>query len=213
MTARRQSLSTTSSWLSRCIARGRRAGRELSRRRQSLAVPDRQRPLEFVRPRSLRARADRRPDCGRRLAATAGACRRAIRPAGNRGTRPASAGRWDPRGWKATIVRRLSVSTPNRLRRGAGRVARGSARRTRAGTRSSAARRCRGRVMVWRGARLRLIEASDPSLTDGFHLFEADNGFRWTAGDARLPSALFEGIDGASDLELHVGGSQRSAIR
>jgi hypothetical protein len=65
------------------------------------------------------------------------------------------------------------------------------------------------RVMLWRGARLRLIEASDPSLSDGFHLFEADNGFRWTDGDACLPARLFDGISGPHQMELYVGGTTR----
>jgi hypothetical protein len=65
------------------------------------------------------------------------------------------------------------------------------------------------RVMLWQGADLRLLEAADASLSDGFHLFEPDNGFRWTNGDARLPAALFDGVDGPSELELHVGGTTR----
>lgn len=65
------------------------------------------------------------------------------------------------------------------------------------------------RVMLWRGTALRLIEAQDHSLHNGFYLFEADNGFRWTDGDAGLPAALFDGIGGPSELELHVGGVMR----
>jgi hypothetical protein len=63
------------------------------------------------------------------------------------------------------------------------------------------------RVMLWRGARLRLIEASDPSLEEGFHLFEADNEFRWTNGNAHLPATLFDGIGGPGMLELHIRGA------
>ncbi|HEY3847763.1 MAG TPA: Hint domain-containing protein [Acetobacteraceae bacterium] len=65
------------------------------------------------------------------------------------------------------------------------------------------------RIMLWRGAGLRLIDASDPSLADGFHGFEPDNGFRWTDGDARIPDALFDGVGGACELELHVGCTTR----
>ena len=35
-------------------------------------------------------------------------------------------------------------------------------------------------------------------------MFEPDNGFRWTDGDADLPPALFEGMTGVLTLELHV---------
>jgi hypothetical protein len=62
-------------------------------------------------------------------------------------------------------------------------------------------------IRLWRGSRLRVIEASDPALDKGFHLFEEDNGFLWTDGDALLPAALFDGVDGACELELYVGGT------
>jgi hypothetical protein len=62
-------------------------------------------------------------------------------------------------------------------------------------------------IRLWHGARLRVLDASDPLLADGFHGFEADNGFRWTDGDASVPAALFAGSDGACELELLVTGS------
>jgi Hint domain len=65
------------------------------------------------------------------------------------------------------------------------------------------------RILVWQGAQVRLLDASDPSLDDGCHAFEEDNGFRWTNGNARLPAALFGGIDGPIELDLHVGGATR----
>jgi hypothetical protein len=60
-------------------------------------------------------------------------------------------------------------------------------------------------AVVWRGPQMRLIEASDPALGHGFHQFEETNGLRWTDGDALLSARLFDGIDGACDVELHVG--------
>jgi hypothetical protein len=60
------------------------------------------------------------------------------------------------------------------------------------------------RIKLRQGARLRLIEAADPSLDAGFHRFEAVNGFRWTDGDALLPAALFGDFAGPCTLELHV---------
>ena len=65
------------------------------------------------------------------------------------------------------------------------------------------------RVMLWRGAELRLIEAWDTSLGEGFHPFEPGNGFRWTDGDASLPASLFDGIGGPSELHLLVGCTTR----
>jgi hypothetical protein len=63
--------------------------------------------------------------------------------------------------------------------------------------------------MLWRSAELRLIEAWDTSLGEGFHPFESRNGFRWTDGDASLPASLFDGIDGPSELHLLVGCTTR----
>jgi hypothetical protein len=64
-------------------------------------------------------------------------------------------------------------------------------------------------IRLWQGVRLHVLDAADPALCDGFHDYEADNGFRWTDGDARLPAALFSGLDGACDLELLVDGTAR----
>ncbi|HTJ65801.1 MAG TPA: Hint domain-containing protein [Alphaproteobacteria bacterium] len=71
--------------------------------------------------------------------------------------------------------------------------------------------RCLGvavrQITAWRGATLAMLDASDPSLTDGFHGFEADAGIRWTDGDALLPPALFAGLNGPIELELRVSGT------
>ncbi len=60
------------------------------------------------------------------------------------------------------------------------------------------------RIIVSQGRRMKIVEAHDPLLSTGFHLFERDNGFRWTDGGAHLPAALFDGLDGICELELHV---------
>jgi hypothetical protein len=64
-------------------------------------------------------------------------------------------------------------------------------------------------VRLWQGARLRLIEASQALLAEGFHLYEEDNGFRWTDGNASLPAELFDGVEGSFELELHVACTTR----
>jgi hypothetical protein len=61
------------------------------------------------------------------------------------------------------------------------------------------------RVTARNGGTSRVIEAEDTLLTDGFHAFEADNGFRWSSGDAVLPAAVFAGFAGPVELVLHVG--------
>jgi hypothetical protein len=61
-----------------------------------------------------------------------------------------------------------------------------------------------GRVMLWQGRHVKVIEADNELLCDGFHAFEVDNGFRWTNGDALLPGALFDGVGENCILELHV---------
>jgi Hint domain len=60
------------------------------------------------------------------------------------------------------------------------------------------------RVILFYGQHIKVMEADDPSLCDGFHAFEADNGFRWTTGTGRLPAALFEGAYGACELQLDI---------
>jgi hypothetical protein len=65
------------------------------------------------------------------------------------------------------------------------------------------------RIVVLQGRRLRLIDADDAALVDGFHGFEPDNGFRWTDGDAALPASLFAGLAGVVELVLHVACTSR----
>jgi len=50
------------------------------------------------------------------------------------------------------------------------------------------------RIAVRKGTRFRTIEARDACLSQGFHAFEPNTGFRWTDGDAAVPSALFAGF-------------------
>jgi hypothetical protein len=64
-------------------------------------------------------------------------------------------------------------------------------------------------VRLWQGVRVRVLDAADESLTDGFHAFESDNLFRWTDGDAALPATLFADLEGTCQLELLVGGAMR----
>jgi len=64
-------------------------------------------------------------------------------------------------------------------------------------------------VRLWQGRRLRVLDAADESMAEGFHAFEPDNGYRWTDGDAALPATLFADIEGACQLELLVGGAMR----
>jgi len=61
-------------------------------------------------------------------------------------------------------------------------------------------------IMVTRGAQIRVVEAQDALLTDGFHGYEADNDIRWTNGDAGVPAGLFEGFEGPLEIALRLGG-------
>lgn len=65
------------------------------------------------------------------------------------------------------------------------------------------------RIVMREGRRLRMIEAADAALDRGFHLFEPDNGFRWTDGDAVVPAALFADVHGVCEVELRVGCTAR----
>ena len=61
------------------------------------------------------------------------------------------------------------------------------------------------RIALRQGTRFRVLEAADALLEEGFHVFEPDNGLRWTDGDACVPPVLFDGFDGPTELVLHVG--------
>jgi hypothetical protein len=63
------------------------------------------------------------------------------------------------------------------------------------------------RIEMTQGRQLMLLEASDPSLVSGFHAFEPENGFRWTDGDALLPSWVFDTFAGPLELSLHLGAT------
>jgi hypothetical protein len=60
-------------------------------------------------------------------------------------------------------------------------------------------------MLLWQGRQLKTLEAADAMLCKGFHQFEPDNGFRWTDGNAEVPTALFQNADGICELQLHVG--------
>jgi hypothetical protein len=63
------------------------------------------------------------------------------------------------------------------------------------------------RIILWRGRHPTVVEADDPRLSEGFHEYETDNGFRWTNGDAVLPPSLFgHGITG---FDLHIASGTR----
>ena len=90
-------------------------------------------------------------------------------------------------------------------------------RLTRRGTAGIGA--CPRPAQSWRGAapdrgasgtKFRVIEASDATLTDGFHAFEAANGFRWTDGDAAVPIELFAGFAGS--VETRPDNRQHSTL-
>jgi hypothetical protein len=65
------------------------------------------------------------------------------------------------------------------------------------------------RVVIRQGSRLRLVDADDPVLVDGFHAHEPEGGFRWTDGDAAVPTALFAGFSEPFELVLYVGCTAR----
>jgi len=63
------------------------------------------------------------------------------------------------------------------------------------------------RVVVRAGSRFRTLRAGDPTLTEGFHAFEADAGVRWTDGDAVVPQDAFAGFAGPCEVIVHLGGT------
>jgi hypothetical protein len=65
------------------------------------------------------------------------------------------------------------------------------------------------RLVVRKGTRFRTINAADERLKDGFHAFEADNGLRWTDGDAVIPTDTYAGFTAPFEVVLHVGATAR----
>jgi uncharacterized repeat protein (TIGR03803 family) len=65
------------------------------------------------------------------------------------------------------------------------------------------------RLVVRAGTKFRIMEADDGRLDQGFHAFEAHNGFRWTDGDAALPQDMFAGFTGAVEVIVHVAATAR----
>jgi hypothetical protein len=73
--------------------------------------------------------------------------------------------------------------------------------------------RCLGvavrRLVLAEARRQRAVNAEAPSLTDGYHAFEAADGIRWTDGDAAVPAELFAGMSGPGMLMVQLGGATR----
>ena len=63
------------------------------------------------------------------------------------------------------------------------------------------------RIAISQGARFRTIDASDERLDDGFHAFEAAEGYRWTDGLASLPTDIFADITGPFEVALSIGAT------
>ena len=61
------------------------------------------------------------------------------------------------------------------------------------------------RIAFRQRAEARVLEAASPQLAVGFHMFEPDNLYRWTDGDALVPSELFASARGPFMLQLEVG--------
>ena len=77
--------------------------------------------------------------------------------------------------------------------------------------------RCLGialrRLVLHQGPRIRVIEAVDALLTEGFHSYEDANQYRWTDGDAALPAALLANFAGPFELVLHIGNTAQYSRR
>jgi hypothetical protein len=68
-------------------------------------------------------------------------------------------------------------------------------------------------IALLQGSKSRVIEARDASLAEGFHDFEPDGDLRWTSGDAALPTTLFDGLEGPTELVLHVACTTQYVLR
>jgi Hint domain-containing protein len=62
-------------------------------------------------------------------------------------------------------------------------------------------------LIVRQGNKFCALQADHPLLWHGFHSFEAENGCRWTTGDALLPGSLFSGFSGPLELVVRTCGT------
>jgi len=60
-------------------------------------------------------------------------------------------------------------------------------------------------IAIQRGADYDIIKTADVRLSHGFHDFEAETGWRWTDGDAALPTSLLDGCFGPMEIVVTVG--------
>jgi len=67
------------------------------------------------------------------------------------------------------------------------------------------------RLVLAQGVRLRLMEAEDVRLIEGYHAFETDIGIRWTDGDAAVPADLFADMTAEGMLQVYLGAATRYA--
>ena len=64
-------------------------------------------------------------------------------------------------------------------------------------------------IAVAEQARKRVMQANDMRLADGFYDFEPEHGFRWTNGNAAVPTAMFGSLIAPLTVVLHVGATAR----
>ena len=62
-------------------------------------------------------------------------------------------------------------------------------------------------IIVRQGAAETSIAAEDPRLSEGFHGFEVDGGWRWTDGNAALPASVWPAAGPIREIELVVAGT------
>ncbi|HTW72599.1 MAG TPA: Hint domain-containing protein, partial [Acetobacteraceae bacterium] len=62
-------------------------------------------------------------------------------------------------------------------------------------------------IRIGQGARLRVLQADDASLHDGFHAFEPECGHRWTDGDGAIPAPFLDGLAGPCEVLLELTGA------
>ena len=62
------------------------------------------------------------------------------------------------------------------------------------------------RIELWQGPLVAVLEADDARLVDGFHAYEAEDGIRWTDGDAAVP---VDPLTRDAELVVLLGGTTR----
>ena len=67
-------------------------------------------------------------------------------------------------------------------------------------------------IRIWKGRHLKVLDAANSELTNGFQNFEPELGIRWTNGSGAIPTNSLPDMDGPFDLEIVLDGQTQYPV-